>query len=417
MPKYPSFNFKLLFENKTVGIIIVHTSGKIIESNQFAADLFGYTIEEMTRQGMLVEQLVPHEHYHKHQKNRSFYKENPHTRIMGLGLNLLGKRKDGSVFPVEISLSPHNENGEIYTTAFITDITIRKAHEEKIKLQNTELENIGKELEKLNSALEKKVEERTHKLEKALHDLELSRSEIERALEQEKELGEMKSRFVSMASHEFRTPLSTILSSASLLKKYIDNKQTGNCERHVDKIKSSVEYLNNILEDFLSIDQIETGEVNLNLEKFDATLKIKNMIAEIHELVTRGQTIHFEEHEAVFIQSDKLLFKVALSNILSNAIKFSKDSGHVKVSLLLEENSLTISVQDEGIGIPKADQKHLFTRFYRATNSSNIQGTGLGTYIAKKYVEILGGSISFHSTQNKGTTFKIKLPYENHSHH
>ncbi len=410
MPKTHTYDYKLLFDNKTVGIIIVNQDGVLIEANDFASRMFGYSTSDMTNGLMRIDNLVPKNLSDRHSRNRKAYNKNPHMKIMGQGIDLKAQRKDGSIFPVEVSLSPYESDGQSFTIAFINDITIRKNGELKIKKQNQELEQVKKQLEKLNQELEEKVVQRTHTLLETMTELESSRNELKEALKQERELGELKSRFVSMASHEFRTPLSTILSSAELIKKYIESEKTEHCERHINRIKSSVEHLNNVLEDFLSIGRIEEGQVKVNVEKFSLTTEIENTVAEIQELTQRNQTIHFFKDKTIEVYSDKHLFKIALSNILSNAIKFSKDGGKIEVHLHRKNNFISVQVKDYGIGIPKSEHKRLFYRFFRASNSSGVQGTGLGTYIAKKYINILGGEVTFESAENTGTTFYINLP-------
>lgn len=410
MPRTHHYDYKLLFDNKTVGIIIVNQLGEIIEANDFVSDLFGYKTNELTNSSITIDHLVPKNLHYKHQSNRQAYNKNPHTRVMGLGLDLFAQRKDGSVFPVEVSLSPYEIDKQLYTIAFITDITVRKSSELKIKKQNLELKQIRQELQRLNLELEKKVEERTHTLQETLKELEQSRNELEEALKEEKELGELKSRFVSMASHEFRTPLSTILSSAVLIDKYIEAQQFTHCSRHIQRIRSSVEHLSSVLEDFLSIGKIEEGKIEVNIERFNIVEEIHTIVSEMEELFKPQQTIKILNTSPFIVKSDRHLFKIALSNIISNAIKFSDDNGKIEIFLEKHEDHFIIHIKDNGIGIPLSEQKRLFFRFFRASNASSIQGTGLGTYIAQKYVNTLGGEIEFESTPNVGTTFYIKLP-------
>lgn len=407
MPISEQYDYKLLFENNTVGIVIVSKSGRIVEANLYASELLGYSNEELTQ--MKIEELVPENVRNRHEAHRDGYTASPHRRVMGSGMDLYAQRKDGSVFPVEISLSPFNKDDRTFTTAFIIDSTIRKANEEKIKKQNQELTQIREELQKLNQDLERKVQERTFTLQETLEELESSRNELSEALEKEKELGELKSRFVSMASHEFRTPLSTILSSASLINRYIAAQQFENCERHINRIKSSVEHLNSVLEDFLSIGKIEEGLIKVNNEAFEINEDIENIVNEMKELTKPQQTLKIYKSEPTTIISDKHLLKIAVSNLISNAIKFSHDDGVIEVILEKKDNKFSIHVKDYGIGIPEEDQKHLFGRFFRASNSSNIPGTGLGIYIVKRYIDIIGGNIHFTSKQHQGTTITIEL--------
>lgn len=407
MLRTDKYDYKLLFENNTVGIVIVNKEGFIVEANNYASELLGYSHEELIQ--MKVEDLVPSDVRSGHEAYRKGYSSSPRRRVMGSGMDLHAQKKDGNILPVEISLSPFEKDGKILTTAFIIDSSIRRANEEKIKKQNQELTQIREELQKLNQDLEKKVQERTFTLQETLIELERSRNELKDALDKEKELGELKSRFVSMASHEFRTPLSTILSSASLINRYIAAQQLENCERHISRIKSSVEHLNSVLEDFLSIGRIEEGLIKVNNEEFEINTVIENIVNEMRELSKPQQTINILHSEPTFITSDKHLLKIAISNLISNAIKFSNDDGLIEVILEKKEEIYSIHVRDYGIGIPEEDQKHLFGRFFRASNSSNIQGTGLGIYIVKRYIEIIGGKIHFVSKQNEGTTITIDL--------
>lgn len=404
------YDFNVLFENKTVGIIIVNSKGQIIESNVYAGMLFGYTPCELKK--INVDQLVPDSIREQHVAHRQDFAARPRTRTMGTGFDLHGKRKDGSIFPIEISLSPFEKDGIRYVTAFIMDISVRKNNEQKIRKQNEELEAIKIQLEELNIALEKKVSDRTKILQETLYELENSRNELTEALEKEKELGELKSRFVSMASHEFRTPLAAVLSSANLMSRYIDGGQPEKCLRHIHRIKSSVDHLNSVLEDFLSLGKIEEGKINVQATEFNICHEIESLVAEMQEIAKAGQKILFHRRSDwdCIIRGDRNLLRNAMINLISNAIKFSEEGKSIDVEVEKANQSVLIKIQDHGVGIPEEEQKHLFDRFFRASNVSNIQGTGLGLYIVMRYVEMMNGSLNFSSKYGKGTTFTIQLP-------
>ncbi|MEQ8244028.1 HAMP domain-containing sensor histidine kinase, partial [Fulvivirga sp.] len=216
---------------------------------------------------------------------------------------------------------------------------------------------------------------------------------------------------VSMASHEFRTPLSAILSSASLISKYNDPGTEEKRLKHVDKIKSSINNLNNILNDFLSLAKIEEGKTDIQKYEFDISNLAQEVMSDIEEVLKKGQYIELRKFgTARKLQSDEKLLKNILINLLSNAIKYSHENSKIIFDIIYGKKSIDVHITDNGIGIDKNDQKHLFERFFRAKNATNIQGTGLGLHIVKKYVEMLSGTINFESQLNIGTTFKVKLP-------
>jgi|GEM_PF-4761441 signal transduction histidine kinase len=274
--------------------------------------------------------------------------------------------------------------------------TKRKAAEESILL--------------LNKNLEQKVEQRTEKLKTALLELEKSKQELNDTLDKEKELNEMKSRFVSMASHEFKTPLSTILSSASLISKYENKESHANRDKHVQRIKNSVEHLNSLLEEFLSLGRLETGRLAIERSQFDLQDFLRDIIEEVNVIKKPGQRLQLVESGTTTFSTDKRLLKNILLNILSNAIKFSSDRGNILLQVKNTGNELFISVKDDGIGISEEDKQYLFSTFFRGANVTNIQGTGLGLHIVKRYIDLLNGVIALESELNNGTIISITLP-------
>lgn len=273
-------------------------------------------------------------------------------------------------------------------------------------------------IRQLNAELEKRVDQRTRDLEMALKKLEqtnkdLKRAEVEmlKALEKERELNTLKSKFVTIASHEFRTPLSTILSSASLIAKYTSPADEDKRSKHVSRIKSSVNNLTGILNDFLSIGKLEEGKIANNPVAFDIVPFSEEIAEEMSTIVKEGQQIHYSHTgTGSMLTADKHLLKNAIINLISNASKYSDPGKPIDFATCINENSFSVSITDKGIGIPEADKVHLFSRFYRAHNAGNIQGTGLGLTIVKRYVELMGGTIEYTSQENKGSTFTIILP-------
>ncbi|HCF27100.1 MAG TPA: histidine kinase [Cyanobacteria bacterium UBA11049] len=235
-------------------------------------------------------------------------------------------------------------------------------------------------------------------------------ADIRNALEKEKELNELKSRFVSMASHEFRTPLTTILSSAELLQDYSDRWDEEKKLKHFLRIQTAVTHMTGLLNDVLLIGKAEAGKLEfkptpLNLVSFCRELTEEmQLAAENHTIVfcTRG--------DCTPTCMDEKLLRQILSNLLSNAIKYSPSGGTVKLELIGEQKTVMFHIQDRGIGIPQADLTQLFDSFHRASNVGTISGTGLGLAIVKKAVDLHNGQIFVKSEVGVGTTFTIKLP-------
>jgi signal transduction histidine kinase len=329
---------------------------------------------------------------------------------MGHGRDLYGRKKDGTNMPVEVSLSHYRKDNELFVIAFIVDITQRKEIENNMLRQKIELEKITEKIRQMNAELEVKVEERTQILKEALQRLEQSQQELSEALDKERQLNEIKSRFVSMASHEFRTPLTTVLSSASLLSKYSSEKDQEKREKHIRRIKNSVNNLNDILEDFLSLGKLNEGKIETRQEIFVLHEAIQEILDEMKGQLKHGQEFKVDSLIEAEVYSDKKLLRNILINLLSNAIKFSDEGKTIEISAVAEGEQAMISVTDEGIGISEDDQQHLFTSFYRAANALNIQGTGLGLHIVKRYVDLIGGEVNLKSELNKGTTITFTIP-------
>ncbi len=406
--QYDLVHITSLFENATEGMVVSNSKGNIILINPSACRMFGYTTEELV--GQKIEVLIPSKVKRGHVILRDGFYHDPKNRVMGHGRDLQGEMRDGKTFPVEVSLSTYIQSDERYVIAFIIDITHRKEIEQSIIVHQQRLEKVTDEMRELNADLEAKVEERTIILKEALQRLEESQNELNQALDKERQLNEIKSRFVSMASHEFRTPLSTVLSSASLIGKYITTEDQEKRSRHIEKIKTSVKHLNNLLEDFLSLGKLEEGKVGAHFSDFNLHELIEGTIDEMNGMLNEGQRINYNYEGVSNMESDKNLVRNILINLISNAIKFSESLTPILVSSMVKENSAIIIVQDKGIGISAEDSQHLFSSFFRGKNAVNIQGTGLGLHIVKRYLDLLGGSIDVQSELGKGTSVVFTIP-------
>ena len=400
--------FEALFQHASMGILVANAQAKILLINHFLLKQFGYS-EEDELIGKKIETLIPSRYHSNHVHQRDHYIENPRPRPMGLGKDLFAVKKDGSEFPVEISLSNYTTAEESFTIAFVSDITKRKEYETAVIEQKEQLANINVKIEGLNNELEEKVELRTKQLTDTLKELEISKEELTKALSKEKDLSDMKSRFVSMASHEFRTPLSTILSSASLVAKYTATEEQEKRNKHINRIKSSVTNLTNLLNEFLSIGKIEDGKITPHNISFNIKELITPLCNEMEAIAKSNQQFRYVHTGDTTVFSDPSLLRNVITNLLSNATKFSQEGSVIEVSSKVTNKETVVMVKDNGMGISKADQEHLFERFFRGTNVTNIQGTGLGLHIVGKYIEMLDGNIEFASELEKGTTFIITL--------
>lgn len=619
-----------MFESAGEGLLVANNEGDILMANPRVCEMFGYSKSELV--GKEIDMLVPDQLRDKHVKHREGYNQLPKKRSMGAGLDLQGKKKDGSSFPVEISLNYFENEGEILVMALLTDISERKkadqnfsktlkefadykvaldeaaivaitdqkgiimhandnfckiskysreeligqdhrivnsGHHSKEFIRNLwvtiangkvwkgELKNKAKDgttywvdttiipflneegkpyqyvairaditerkvmderILQLNNELEQRVEERTEALRESeklystiarnypngtisVFDEELryifvegkelykigvtskdligtnyldrlpkdiganikthllnvfkgmstsfefeyrnnhyilnavpmpdskgnirqilvveqnvtkqkkAENEIRKSLEKEKELNELKSRFVSMASHEFRTPLSTILSSVSLVQKYDGPENEEKRDKHISRIKSAVNNLTGILNDFLSLDKLETGKVENNPVEFDIVKFSEEMTEEMQAVAKKGQNVIYKHSgKNTRAVADKHILKNILHNLLSNASKYSDEGTEISFNTISEKTNLKIEVIDRGIGIPEEEKQHMFERFFRAKNAVNIGGTGLGLNIVKKYTELLDGEIRFESKAGEGTTFTLLIP-------
>ncbi|MFN6088576.1 MAG: PAS domain S-box protein [Cyclobacteriaceae bacterium] len=553
LPQVTNNEFETLFNHATIGILMTDSNGLVVNFNKYAEQLFGYQKAEVI--GKPVELLIPHGKRVAHIAHRTNFNEHPTNRVMGAANELFAKRKDDSVFPVEISLSHFKNDSQLFVIAFIIDIAVRKQNEDLLKEQKNQVLQFAEQTKRLNAELEKKIEDRTKMLKETLEALEntqqettkalnfqkailnhagaciiatdthgvvqlfnstaeeylgYSKSEVidqvnvvqfhlaseiqakaaafsreigktvtpdfnvlsaksmddlpnehewtyvrkngttftvslnvttlrdaqnsisgflgvavdiseikkyqnslQVALEKEKQLGDLKSRFVTMASHEFRTPLSTILSSVSLIDKYTSVEDLEKREKHVKRIKSAVGNMKDILEDFLSLGKMEEGKIQLNPERLTpAELRdeLEAVIQEMQRLTKPSQQITHTFTVTEDCNIDRKMLRHIMTNLISNAIKFSPEGSSVDVSCENRKNELIFTIQDTGIGISEADQKHLFERFFRAENASNIQGTGLGLHIISRYLDLVNGHIELASKLNKGSTFIVHIP-------
>ncbi len=393
-------HFEAIFHEAAIGILVTNAQFNIIQSNEYLQSLFGYSESELLGQNISI--LIPNHLKNRHEGHLNQLNHQPISRPMGAGLDLKAKRKDESLFPIEISLSHFKSDDGMHYIAFVSDVTLKRKVEMELILRN-------QEINQLNESLEAEVEARTQALQNTLEKLELQTKELELSLQKEIELGDLKTRFVSMASHEFRTPLTSILSSAALIEKYVQAEDQPKRSQHIQRIKSSVAHLTEILEEFLSVGKLEAGKVEVRPDTFSIDEFLRDLITELDGMRRPGQEIELQLEGLLgdFVSDTSMLRKVLL-NGLSNALKFSQKNVFLKA--LKQGEILSIEIIDQGIGISEADQKHLFERFFRGGNANIIPGTGLGLHLMDRYMRLLGGELQLISALGQGTTLRIKLP-------
>ena len=309
--------FRILSEAISEGIIIVNQEQKIVASNEAADKMFGYGSRELLGADLNV--LIPMKYHENHRGQVDDFLQKHDPRQMGHGRDLYGLRKDGGIFPVEAGLNPFEVMGEKYVMALVTDISVRKNQE----LQITEL----------NTQLEHKIEKRTADLRESVNELreEVARRKeaehkISEALRKERELGELKTKFLSLVSHEFKTPLSGILTSATLAQKYTQTDQQDKREKHLKTIANKVKYLNNILNDFLSIERLEAGKETYKFDTFPLSKVINEVVYNSNMLLKKGQRINYPENiDDIMLTFDEKILELSLTNLINNAIKYSPE--------------------------------------------------------------------------------------------
>jgi PAS domain S-box-containing protein len=357
-----SLNEIYVFDAKTL---------KFLNVNYGAQKNLGYSLEELKQMTPL--DIKPN-FTEKEFRNsiEVLYKEN----VNKLEYESVHKRKDGTIYPIEIHLQLSNISYNDVFVAIVLDISERKDYTQK---------------------LEQTVAQRTE--------------ELRLALISEKEHNELKTKFLSLVSHEFKTPLSGILISATIMGKYkLENEQKRR-DKHINAIIDKVYYLNNILNDFLSIEKMESGKLNYTPNAFKLSKVVNEVVYNANILLKEGQKINYPDNIDEFsLYHDEKAIELILSNLVHNAVKYSPENTSINIHITQNKKDTIIIIKDEGIGIPINDQKNIFQRYFRAENVLLTQGTGIGLNIVKSHLENLGGTISFISEEHVGSEFTVTIP-------
>lgn len=361
-----------IFDNSLNEIYVFdYETLKFINVNYGGQKNLGYSLEEL--QNMTPVDIKPDYSVEKFKKRIIPLLDGTQPKIE---FETLHKRKNGTTYPVYISLEQSMLGERKVFISIILDVTDQKNYTQK--LENT---------------------------------VELRTKQLKLALEKEKELNELKTKFLSLVSHEFKTPLSGILTSSMLLSKYTLGEQQENRNKHIKIITDKVHYLNNILNDFLSIERLETGKVNYKFTSFRLSKVLNEVVYNANMLLKEGQQVKYPDNiDDLDLVQDEKTVELALTNLVHNAIKYSPEHSVVTIKINQNDKVTIFEISDDGIGIPIKDQKNIFNRYFRAENALTTQGTGIGLNIVKSHIENLGGSLHFKSEQNVGSTFILSIP-------
>lgn len=359
---------RAFIESASEGMLIVNEAGIITLVNRQLERIFDYNRDALI--GQPVEILLTPDCHAIHKQHRKNYLADPSIRPMGKGMELEGLRRDGTTFPVAISLSYIHSDKGIQVMALVSDISERK------RLQ--------------------------------AEALEVKQMQIQ--LAQEKALREYKDRFLSMFSHEFRTPLSVIRSSNDLLHKYMDRYSRDELHKKFKEIDEMVQKLDTMITDILLLSKAEMNRIRFDPQPTNIENFCRQIITTLQRLTTSHQIVFSSTIHTAEVKIDHYLMDHVLTNLLHNAIKYSPGRREVRFELACDMQQIIFRISDEGIGIPEADLKHIFEPFHRASNTLDIQGTGIGLAVVKEFVTMHQGTILCESTLGAGTTFTINLP-------
>src|SRR5947209_5732226 len=375
--------FRRLLEAAPDAILEVNPEGKIMLLNEAAEQMFGYSRGELL--GANVESLVPAAMRGGHSQHRGSYAGHPKTRPMGTGLELQGQRKDGSLFPVEISLSPNWIGDSLHVIASVRDITERKLVEDRIRALR---------------------EQYTAELAQKNEQLEARNLEVEQA-------NRLKNEFLASMSHELRTPLHTIIGFSELLTEELEGKLNEKQHRFINHILQDARHLLELINEILNISKIESGRLELKRELFDFSQCVEEVLGGIRHLAENKNLVL--QNQSSFqgsLYADRVRVKEILYNLLSNAVKFTPKGGTVRVEAASENDFLRVSICDTGIGIAENELSSIFEKFYQVGSSTGVgrEGTGLGLPISKHLVELQIGTICVESKPGQGSRVKLTFP-------
>ncbi|MCO5251244.1 MAG: ATP-binding protein [Candidatus Kapabacteria bacterium] len=400
--------FRALFNQASVAILLLDNM-QFIDCNPKAEQLFGFSRDRIV--GLSPDKLSP-KFQDEGFSSVEIAKEYVNRALEGESLVFEWKHlKNGrELIDVEVSLNRIPIKDSFILQAFLIDITDRKQYERKIIEINKELEN--------------RVADRTKQLETALNELSYENDERKRTQEElvrtqddllavlskEKSLNELKSRFIAMVSHEYRTPLTVILSSTYILDKLYEKHDEISFKKNLELIRHSIQSLTKLLDDVLVFEKPTTKDWQATYNTIELCSFVGSIIDEIKMTIGKNRIVNVQStNQKILIECDQISLRNIISNLVANALKYSNEDTSVDISIIDSQTSVNMQIKDYGIGIPENEIDNVFDPFHRSRNVGNKPGTGLGLAIVKKYVDLINGSIALESEEGKGTTFNLKF--------
>lgn len=372
--QWEELQFNALFNNATLGIVVANHQGDILLANPFAEKQFGYSSQELI--GRKVEALIPENFHHIHQMHRNHYVDHPVSRPMGLGLDLFARRKDGSVFPVEISLSPYHTPQGMQVIAFIVDVSLRKQIEETLRLKQRELEQYAGELEASNKELEN---------------------------------------FAYISSHDLQEPLRKIQTFADRIRSLEGDKLSDQGRDYFSRIQQAAARMQRLINDLLNFSRITSS--GKAFVRTDLNEVLTEVLDDLQVSIEASKArIRFDAMPV--IQAVPSQMRQLFQNLIGNALKFRKPEQQPELTIQAEvspgstaqEGQLVLHFKDKGKGFSDRYSEKIFDIFQRL-DPSGPEGSGIGLAVCKKIVQQHGGSIQAHGEPGVGAEFTVTLPY------
>jgi PAS domain S-box-containing protein len=399
-----------VFNNTLEGILIADYKGKLYGCNKTAEQMFGYSAKELGR--LHIQQLIAKDlKQDGHLRNDELFIL-PDIRNIEHNSRFAGIRKNGSTFYISIRISNFSTKQSIYTILFLESSEKIDFKNRELLEKNSEIQQLKEDLKTFRITAEKQCKRRTIMLEETIDALMSTRNQLKVSLEKEQVERDRKTKFAYMLSHEFKTPLTGILTSLSLLEKYGSNGHTLSKEQNqcVIRAKRSANHLAALTNDMLTMAGMNGGNGSLKIEKISLKSLIQELIDWWSLQLSVEKSIHCYIHKKMYVEANEDLVIQILNNLINNAVKYSGPDASISINGEEDESWCVITVEDNGRGIPQEELEKLTDGFFRASNATDVNGSGLGLYIVNQYLQFLNGKLELDSKLDEGTRATIRLP-------